>query len=241
MQVSADYWNYRYKDLIGSALDPQAIVDNDCRLDGIPNDPRVMRNGSGGINEIETSFVNVGRVETDGIDLALEHRWQAGSFGAFHANADITWLRQFNVVGGDGGAYDGAGSRNFANNFRTMPRWRGVAGVNWTRTTLFGGVKLRYISSYKNDQSNNGLVEDYMPVDLSFGHTFAGLGRSALTLMVGIDNVADVPPPGLTRNDASGRPIPNTVLVFSDRPGYDTFSGADLRGRIVWLRVTHRF
>ena len=156
--------------------------------------------------------------------------------------SDITWLRRFDVVGGDGGSYDGAGSRNFTNVFRTMPRWRGVAGVNWTRTTLFGGAKVRYIGSYKNDQSNNGLIEDYMPVDLSFGHTFAGwLGRSALTLMVGIDNVADLPPPGLTRNDASGRPIPNTVLIYVDRPGYDTFSGADLRGRVVWLRATHRF
>ena len=38
--------------------------------------------------------------------------------------------------------------------------------------------EMRYIGSYKNDQSNNGLVEDYMPVDLSYGHTFAGwLGR----------------------------------------------------------------
>ena len=60
IQVSADYWNYRYKDLIGSALDPQAILDNDCRLDGIPNDPRVIRDGNAGISEILTSFVNVG-------------------------------------------------------------------------------------------------------------------------------------------------------------------------------------
>jgi iron complex outermembrane receptor protein len=242
LQVSTDYWNYRYKDLIGSALDPQAILDNDCRLDGIPNDPRVMRSGNGGISEIETSFVNVGRVETDGLDLALEHRWQAGWFGAFNANADITWLRRFNVVGGSGSSYDGAGSRNFTNPFRTMPRWRGVAGVNWTRTTLFGGIKVRYIGSYKNDQSNNALVEDYMPVDLSFGHTFAGwLGRSALTLMIGVDNLTDLPPPGLARNDASGRPVPRTALIWVDRPGYDTFSGADLRGRVVWLRATHRF
>lgn len=242
MQVSADYWNYRYKDLIGAALDPQAILDNDCRLDGIPNDPRVMRDGSGGISEIQTSFVNVGRVNTDGLDFALEQRWQAGSLGAFNATADVTWLRRFDVVGGEGGTFDGAGSRNFLNNFRTMPRWRGVAGVTWTRTTQFGGVKLRYISSYTNDQSNNGLIEDYMPVDLSYGHTFAGwLGRSALTLQVGIDNIADAPPPGLTRNDASGQPIPSSVLVHSDRPGYDTFSGADLRGRVVWLRVMHRF
>ena len=45
----------------------------------------------------------------------------------------------------------------------------------------------------------------------------------------------------LTRNDANGQPIPTSALVYVDRPGYDTFSGADLRGRVVWLRVMHRF
>jgi hypothetical protein len=59
--------------------------------------------------------------------------------------------------------------------------------------------------------------------------------------MVGVDNLAGLPPPGLTRNDANGRPIPSSALVYVDRPGYDPYSGADLRGRVVWLRVVHRF
>lgn len=242
MQVSVDYWRYRYKDLIAAGANPQAIVTNDCLDDGIPNDPRVIRDGTGGVVNVLTSFVNVGKVDTDGLDFAAEHRWQAGTLGAFNATTDLTWLRRFDVVGGEGGTFDGAGSRNYNNNFRTMPRWRGVAGLHWTRTTQYGGLTLRYISGYTNDQSNNGEVASYAPVDLSYGYTFAGRGgRSALTVLVGVDNVANLPPPGLTRNDANGRPIPNTTLVYIDRPGYDPYSGADLRGRVVWLRIMHRF
>ena len=146
------------------------------------------------------------------------------------------------MVGGEGGTFDGAGSRNFANNFRTMPRWRGAAVVQWTRTVQQAGVSMRYIGHYKNDAGNNAVVDDFTPVDLSYGYTFAGFrGRSALTVVAGIDNLFDLDPPALVRNDANGNPVPRSVLVWADRPGYDAYSGADLRGRVMWIRVMHRF
>lgn len=241
LQVSVDYWNYRYRDLIAAAVPAQAIVTNDCR-DGIPDDPRIERGPSGSLNKITNSFVNVGRVNTNGLDLAIAHRWTVGAAGMLSSSLDATWLRNFDVIGGEGGVFDGAGSRNFVNNFRTMPRWRGVAGVDWLRTVQRAGVRLRYIGNYKNDAGNNAIVDDYMPVDLSYGYTFTGVGRgAALTVMVGVDNAFDLDPPALRRNDASGRLITSAAYDYIDRPGYDAYSGADLRGRVVWLRLMHRF
>ncbi len=238
-QFSVDYWNYHYKDLIAAGASAQAILNNDCK-DGIPNDPRIVRDASGGIDEIDTSFMNVGRVETDGVDLAVSIPWRIEPIGTFSATVDATYLRKFDVVGGEGGVFDGAGSRNFNNNFRTMPRWRSVAGVTWTRTQQSAGVKVRYISGYLNDQSNNAPVDSYAPVDLFYGYTLSA-GKRAWTVLFGIDNVGDLDPPALVRNDANGNRIPSTNFQYVDRPGYDAYSGADLRGRIVWIRFAHTF
>jgi iron complex outermembrane recepter protein len=240
VQLSLDYWNYHYTDLIAGSASPQAILNNDCN-DGIPNDPRVVRDfSSGGVAEINTSFVNVGKVDTDGIDFAMAMRWQlAGSTIA--ATIDATWLRRFDVEGGEGGVFTGAGSRNFNNNFRTMPKWRGVAGVNWTCRAQYAGAKVRYIGSYTNDQSNNARIDDFAPLDLAYGYTVSSGGRPAWTMMVGLDNVFDLDPPALVRNDANGVLIPSTNFTYIDRPGYDAYSGADLRGRVLWLRLSHTF
>lgn len=240
MQVSVDYWRYRYKDLIAAGTAPQSIVDNDCR-DGIPNDPRIVRGADGTLSRVTNSFLNVGRVTTDGIDIAFEHRWQAGALGSLAGRLDATWLRQFDVVGGEGGAFDGAGNRNAANNFRTMPQWRGVAGLEWSRAVQRAGVTLRYIGSYTNDAGNNAVIDAYRPLDFSYGYTFATGGRSAFTVMVGLDNAFDADPPALVRNDPNGTPLPTTNLQWNDRPGYDAYSGADLRGRVFWARFMHRF
>lgn len=241
VQLSVDYWKYRYNDLIAGSAGAQAILNNDCTGDGLPNDPRIVRDpGSGGVFEINSSFVNVGKVDTDGVDFAMALRRPVGA-STIAATFDATWLRRFDVVGGEGGVFDGAGSRNFVNNFRTMPKWRGVTGANWTRRAHYAGVKLRYIGSYTNDQSNFATVDDFAPVDLAYGYTFSSGGRPAWTVMVGTDNVFDLAPPALVRNDANGVLIPSTNFTYIDRPGYDAYSGADLRGRVVWLRFSHIF
>ena len=41
--ASVDYFNFDYQDLIAQSEGAQAIVNNDCEDDGIPNDPRVIR------------------------------------------------------------------------------------------------------------------------------------------------------------------------------------------------------
>jgi len=240
MQVSVDYWRYRYKDLIASGANAQAIVNNDCN-DGVPDDPRIVRQSDGTLGSVTTSFLNVGRVTTDGLDFAAEHHWGIGAAGSLSATADATWLHKFDVVGGEGGVFNGAGSRNFANNFRSMPQWRGVAGLEWLRSVQHARVKMRYIGSYKNDSGNDALIDHYAPIDLLYAYTFAGRGRYALTMVIGVDNAFDLDPPALVRNDASGQRITSATFNYIERPGYDAYSGADLRGRVVWLRMSHRF
>ncbi len=238
--ASLDYWRYEYKDLVAAGASAQAILQNDCR-DGVPNDPRIVRSAAGGISEIVTSFVNVGRVITDGFDLAASYRFDT-RWGAFEAAIDATYLKKFDVYGGEGGAFDGAGSRNFANNFRTMPRWRGSTTLRWERGRVGATISGRYIGGYRNDQSNDAHVESYKTMDLSVSYGFTTWSQARpLVITVGADNVFDAPPPALTRANAQGQVLTPAVFNYSDRPGYDAYSGVDLRGRVLYARFRQSF
>lgn len=240
LSVSLDYWRYRYKDLIATAANAQAILDRDCRDDGIPNDPRVFRN-AGSLDRIDNAFVNIGRVETDGLDLSAVYGFELDRLARFQVSADVTWLNRFDVVGGEGGAFSGVGSRNFTNNFRTMPRWRGVGTLAFDRGPLSGALSVRYTDGYRNDQSFNAPVSSYTTVDLSVSYELEVFGLDAPTIVtVGADNLFDEDPPALLRNDASGNRLTGE-LNGNDRPGYDAYSGADLRGRILYARFKQTF
>lgn len=240
LSVSLDYWRYKYRDLIAAAANAQSILDRDCRDDGIPNDPRVVRN-AGSLDRIDNAFVNIGRVVTDGLDLSAVYGFELDGVAQFQLSGDITYLNKFSVVGGEGGVFDGVGSRNFNNNFRTMPQWRGVSTLAFDRGPLSGALSVRYTDSYKNDQSNDARISSYTTVDLSLSYELAVLGFAEPTVItIGADNLFDRDPPALVRNDASGNRLVGD-LTGVDRPGYDAYSGADLRGRILYARFKQTF
>jgi iron complex outermembrane recepter protein len=240
LDFGVDYWHYKYEDLIAASANAQAIVTRDC-ADGVPNDPRITREGAGLLNEIATEFINVGQVETDGLDLSLAYQFDAG-IGGFQFTADATYLRKFDVLGGEGGVFDGAGNRNFANNFRSMPKWRATTGLLWDYRAISSNLAVRYIDSYVNDQSNNAPISSFTAVDLSVAYrlTWGGHEGKPMLLSVGADNLFDRDPPSLVRYNAAGQRIQGTVNDV-DRPSYDAYSGVDIRGRILWARAKYEF
>lgn len=233
---SLDYWSFEYEDLIAPGLNGQSIVDNDCAEDGIANDPRVIRDGGGQLQEVQTSFENVGLVETDGVDLALSYR-----VGDFSLSADAAYVLSFDVTDAAGITIDRVGSRNATNSFNTLPELRGVLGLDWQRDDHAANVTVRYTDGYDNDQSNDAPIDSFTTVDIQYRIDLSdafGTSRSALT--VGIENVFDEDPPGLVRNDVNGNRITGTIADY-DRPGYDPRSGASLRGRIAYVRAEYGF
>lgn len=240
LSVSADYWRYRYKDLIAAALDAQAIINADCQ-DGIPNDPRIIRDGAGLIVEVDTAFTNVGKVITDGLDLAANYEFEQGVLGRFSTSIEATYLNKFDIYGSSGPAYDGAGSRNAANPFRTMPKWRGSASLGWLRGQLGANLNVRFTDGYENDASNNAPIGSFTTLDLSLAYAFSNdEGEEGAVVTVGADNIFDRDPPSLIRYDANGNRISGTINDV-DRPSYDAYSGADIRGRVLYVRFKQSF
>ncbi len=139
--------------------------------------------------------------------------------------------------------FDGAGSRNFANNFRTMPRWRASSSIGLAHGPAHMMLSGRFIDGYKNDQvgSNNARVASWTTIDLSLGYRWTALGASRPTeFTIGADNLFDRDPPALVRDDAAGNRLTGDLTAV-DRPGYDPYSGADIRGRVLYVRVRQSF
>ncbi len=240
MQLSVDYWSYDYTDLIAQSESAQAILNNDCAGDGIANDPRVIRDGGGNLLQINTEFVNIGEVQTDGLDIAFSYGMNAGSLGDFVASANATYVRKFDVNDGDV-SFDGAGNRNFTNNFAPIPQWRFNTSFGWLKDIHSANATVRYIGGYDNDQSNNAPIDSYITVDLQYGLDLTQLfGTEGTGLVLGVENVFDQDPPALTRLNSSGEVISGTRTDI-DRPGYDPLVGADLRGRNIYMRIRQTF
>lgn len=248
LNASVDFFNFDYTDLIASSEGAQAIVENDCADDGVPNDPRVIRDAGGQLRQVNTEFVNVGSVETEGLDFNLSWSADVGP-GQLLLNGAATYVMSFDVSDG-GVAFDGVGSRNHSNNFSTMPELRAHVGGTymWGEHSLTG--KFRHIDGYRNDQGNNGMVDDWQVFDLQYNVVVPELlGGGDTSFTLGVNNVFDEDPPRLTRLDANGverpafRPSAGGVIYdgLSDRPGYDSRAGHDLRGRVVYAKFTQDF
>jgi iron complex outermembrane receptor protein len=247
LRASIDYWNFDYTDLIAAGETAQAIVNNDCLDDGLPNDPRVIRDAGGQLRQVNSEFVNIGAVETDGIDINADYTMDVGN-STLIFDAAATQVMSFDVdVDGDGSTeFDGAGSRNFSNNFSTMPELRAHAGVTWLMGDHSANLTFRHIDSYKNDQSNDAEVDSWNTIDAQYSILLPGLiGEGDTRLTVGVNNLTDEDPPALYRNDANGNRLPlqgaGGVFDGIDRPGYDDRAGHDIRGRIVYFRFVQGF
>ena len=221
---SLDYWVYNYRDLIQTGDDFQDILDNECR-DGVYRpDPRVIRDPSGQLNSITSAFVNVGRVETSGIDLNASWFF-AGPFGGELTLAFTgTFVAQFDIdQAGDGNRFDGANNRNRFIGFGSLPDKRANLSLQWASERQMLGLTGRYIGAYRDrtptDTANNRIASQTV-WDLQYG---IDLGDTT-SLSVGVNNLFDADPPE----------------VITDRIAFDG-QVADPRGRTLYLRARYRF
>lgn len=241
LTMAADYWHYRYSDLIAAAQNAQAVVNGECVNGQYVPDPRVVRGASGQLTSLSSDYVNVGKVIAAGVDLSTVYRFSAGSIGDFSFRADGTYIEKFDVYGANGAVSHNAGSRNFNNNFAPMPRWRASGSTGWSRGIHSAAVSVHFTDSYRNDQSNNAPIESYTTFDVQYGLNFDGLigQQSSTTVTVGVDNVLNTDPPSLIRYTTAGVPV--TGISSVDRPGYDPLAGVDIRGRIYYARLQQQF
>ncbi len=225
LNISFDFWQFDYTDLITPDEGGQAIVNNDCNDDGIANDPRIVRDPGGILRTITSSFINAGSVKTNGFDLAVDYDFDLGTIGSLRLGAKTTYVNSFDIQLSEGGeTIDAVGSRNFLNPFRPTPEWKGNFNANWKKDGHRVNLFVRYIDGYWND-NNEVDVDSWTTVDLQYTYILDDFLGKETTFSVGANNLFDLDPPSI------GDGV---------RPGYEN-TIHDVRGRQVYAKIKHSF
>ena len=217
--LSADFWHYKYKDLILPGESAQSIVNND------PNDPRVLRDGSGQLTGVVTEFLNRGSAIAEGIDLRALYTLELQDMGTLAFDASTTIITKYRSSDFDGldGLGNLKGSRNANNAFGSVPDLKINAGMTWNYDIHGFNVSVRHIGSYTDDQSG-ATIKSQTTFDARYSLYLAGLiGGNDTVLTVGVVNFTNEDPP-----------------LIPIRPGLDT-EVHDPRGRQIYASIKQSF
>ena len=228
--LSLDYWTLDYRNVIAQGRSFQAIVDDDCRDDGRPNDPRVQRDSSGQLSVVTTEYENIGAVRTEGFDLNAHYNLPPAPVGDFRITADATLLTRFDVRFADAGFSDQLGNRNDGNGFAPTPELRLNLGLNWRRGAHAAGLTLRYVDSYKNDEiATQPKIAAWTTLDANYSYRVEDLFGTKAIIYLGTRNLTDKDPPPLPTGLGG-------IHRHNLRPGFDGLVH-DIKGRTIYLRL----
>ena len=209
LTLSVDAWRFDYRNIIVKENAQAIILAN-------PNDPRIVRQ-SGQILRIDSAFMNASSALTDGLDLSARY-----VLGEVTLSGDATYIRRFRITNTPTSVpYEAAGSRNYNNFARSLPKWRGQVGATWEHGPSTLGATVRMIGTYRDDQNGNARIPPQATLDAQYTFRFAprwGL-KEGPALSIGAINLTDRDPPSINTN-----------------AGYDS-KVFDPRGRVIYLRV----
>ena len=222
LQLSVDYWNYDYENLITLAGgDPQAIVTaiynaagGNPDVQSVDSLPGVSyERDDGQPDSVESRFTNQGGIVASGFDIKGVY-----NVGAFTFDASATYIIRYesDTFAGLDGDGDLLGSRNFNNGLGSTPDVKVNVGGTWTNDNHMVNVSARYITDYTDDQAMQ-TIDSQTTVDARYSYIFSGSGSSEYTLTLGAVNIFNEDPP-----------------TIEDRPIFDN-EVHDPRGRQIYL------
>jgi iron complex outermembrane receptor protein len=217
---SADYWNIRLKNMIGTL--PESVIFGDP----VANAGLFVRDINNQLLYVQATNANLGGMNTDGIDISFAGRLPKSSYGNFGVSLDGTFVNSFeyqNVPNGpwiqNVGTY-GDSSPTF--------RWKHNLSLTWSREAWSATLTQQFMTGYhdQNTQVTSQYFQDVSSYSVwSLTTTYTGIKHVSIT--AGIKNLFNTDPP-----------FTNQGTTFQQ--GYDPRFTNPV-GRAYYLRGTYRF
>lgn len=237
-RVDLDLSWYQHKvDNAIQAPDAQTQLDR-CVASGDPGSPfctGISRGSSGDINGFNNTLRNLGRIDTSGLDLALNWRLPVQAYGRLGASWQTTYVQKFESVATDTGLLE---PRRVGIEVADsgIPRWRSTLRLNWAWQAYTASYALRYISALKEAcgdaaafASCSDPANDSNALEAVAYHDLNASWRLPLALdarlAAGVNNLLGQDPP---------------VCVSCSLNGYDA-SVYDLPGQLLYIEAQLRF
>lgn len=231
------YYDIELEDAI-QAVDAQTQLDRCVATLDPAFCSGISRGPTGDINNFNNTLLNLGTVETDGLDFGV--KWLGPNFAYGQPSIDwsATRIEQFRAINNATGLAEPRGV-GIETSDSGIPRWRSTFRLNWLVGGLDVGYSVRYLSSLVEecgpaqpfascsnpDAGDNGTNR----LDSTFYHDLRAQwrvpGNLDLTLTGGINNLFDKDPP---------------VCVSCSLNGYDA-SLYDLPGQFGYVQVGLRY
>ncbi len=233
LSLTVDYWKYEIDNLI-TQLDPNYSLGQ-CIASGSPQFCGLITRYATGTNQgriaaFKMPTVNLGSLETDGIDFGVKYTLRDTSIGSFQFSLDLTKINSYDVISAPGAAVQeiaGTYNRQFGN----YAELRGLASVGWTYKDFDALLSARYVGSLDllNPDGANPTPNPTLsiPAVTYLGLTVGYAFPTKTKVQFGIDNLTDKQPPILYQN--------NVINANTDVSTYDTL------GRRYFLSVVQKF
>jgi outer membrane receptor protein involved in Fe transport len=214
LSITADYWNYDIKDVI-TQLDPNYSIQQ-CIATGSDTYCGLIHrytqgNNQGQIEVFEQPVVNLGELQTDGVDTNINYKLNTDKVGKFTFDLQATFINKYLTIPVAGappinvaGTYD----RQFGN----YAKWRGLGSVMWGYSDFDAMLQIQYINDLvihdpatQNEaifgQPNPDLhIPSMVYFNFSAGYS---IKQTKTKLMAGIQNIADKQPPIFYQNNVT--------------------------------------
>ncbi len=226
--VTVDFWNYNIDQPV-TQIDVNFTADQ-CVATADPEScARIHRNSDGTVLVITEPTVNLGNLQTSGVDVGFKYRLRTDSAGDFQFSLDSTYIDKYDSDAGTGAPVqhvEGTYDRQFGN----IAQWRALGAIGWAFKGFDALATVRYIDSIVLHDPD-GLIDNAPDLqigsktylDLVLGYTLP----TNTTFRLGVDNLSDEQPPLLYQN--------NVINANTDVSTYDTV------GRAYWASIVQKF
>ena len=246
LSVGADLWRVTLDDTITN-ISAQTVINSCFANESSPFCALSHRNVSGDFSFVQQPAVNLGKLDTKGIDGSIKYKIPhfdmfGGDYGDFTASLDATYLIRYNndTAPGQPGDVIVHMAGHYNNQYGNYTRWRGLAQLNWLDGPWNINYSARYIHRLTvgwadlregvSADPGEGFEGTELPVSSRIYHNLAfgyNLAAYHTRLDVGVNNLADKQPPTMFQNN-----------VLNSNTDINTYEAI---GRYFWGRVTVTF